>query len=259
MRILVKYGGNALGAIAGDPLLDECAELHRLGTQLVLVHGGGPQIDAALAELGLGKERVAGLRVTDARSLAVVERTLCGTVNKSLVRGLAVAGAAAVGISGIDGGTLIARKLERADGADLGFVGEVVRCDTRAIHALLNAGFIPVIAPLAAGDGGQVFNVNADTAAGALAGALAVDAYLAVTDVAAVRRDAADPASAIRTMSAGEAAELHRAGAFPGGMGPKVEAALAAVFAGARRTIICSASGGIAGALAGKHGTEITT
>ena len=258
MRILLKYGGNAMQGLAGDPLLAELVKIHREGGEVVIVHGGGPQIDEGLAEIGHVPARHAGLRVTDARAMTVVERTLCGTVNKAMVRALEAAGAAAVGYSGMDGGTLIARKLQRSDGADLGFVGEIVRCDVRVTLAIMRAGFVPVIAPVAAGDGGLIFNVNADTAAGSLAGALDVDACVIVTDVASVRRHPKDPGSAIRSMSLQEAEALNHSGAFEGGMGPKVEAALTALHAGARRVLICNATGGIKAALAGQHGTEVT-
>ena len=256
-RLVVKYGGNAMVLGAPDPTLDEIADLYRAGIGVVLVHGGGPMIDAELRAGSIGQTRIAGLRVTDAPSLTVVERILCATVNKALVRALARAGVKAVGISGQDGGMMRA-DYAQAEGRSLGFVGDVPLVDTALIQTLLSAGFLPVIAPVAVDlESVSALNVNADSAAGAIAGALQADAYVVITNVARVLRDVADPASGLSLITAAEASDLIADGTFADGMRPKILGALDALRRGARRAIITGAeAGAIAAALAGA-GTEI--
>jgi acetylglutamate kinase len=239
MTIVLKYGGNAMAA-PGEPdaLLDEIAERAKGGERIVVVHGGGPQIDAELAAHAIVTERIGGLRVTDAATLAVTERVLCGEVNKALVRALARRGARAVGISGEDGNLVLSRRID-ADGGALGYVGEVASVDASLLHTLLDGGFLPVVAPVGVDAGATTaLNINADTTAGAIAGALRADAYIVITDVDRVRRDAADPASGIARMTASEAAAHLDAGVFEGGMRPKIESSLAALALGARSVAI---------------------
>ena len=243
---------------APDTLLDEIAERAIAGDRIVVVHGGGPQIDAELAVRGIVTERVDGLRVTDAATLAVTERVLCGEVNKALVRALARRGARAVGISGQDGGLVRARELCTRGGATLGFVGAVTAIDTSLLAALLSRGFVPVVAPVAISeDGSTALNVNADTTAGAIAGSLGADAFLIITDVARVRRDAADPASEIARMTASQASAYLQSGAFEGGMRPKVESALAALGHGAASVVIGGRGPGAIGSALAGNGTTL--
>lgn len=259
--LVVKYGGNAMGD-GSDPFLAECAQLILAGTPLVLVHGGGPQIDRALRELGAGDERVAGLRVTDARTLEITERVLCASVNKALVRGFARLGVRAAGISGQDGGMLLARRMapvaeNGAPPRSLGFVGEIERVDPALVHALLRAGFTPVIAPLGVSvDAREYFNVNADTAAGAIAGALEADPYVVVTDVPRVRSDPRDPATGLDLLTLAQARRYREGGSFDGGMLPKIEAVFTALQTGARRAVIAGGAQALHKALAG-DGTVI--
>jgi acetylglutamate kinase len=257
--IVVKYGGNAMVESAEDPLLDEIAERIAAGDHLVMVHGGGPQIDAELAGRGIATERIAGLRVTRVEALDAIERVLCASVNKALVRALARRGVRAAGTSGEDGGLVRARPL-RVDGRSLGYVGEVAAIRPELLTVLLNAGFTPVVAPLAvAEDGSSALNVNADTVAGAIAGALAADAYVVVTNVSQVLLDLDDPASGIATLAAAEARRLLASGAFDGGMRPKMESVLTALAEGAHRAIVCGPEPGALGAaLAGRGGTSVT-
>jgi acetylglutamate kinase len=259
MLIVVKYGGNAMGAISGDPLLGDLAAAVADGARVVLVHGGGPHIDEALA--GTPQRRVAGLRVTDEHALAVIERVLCGGVNKALVRALAALGVRAVGVSGQDGALLVADPAVPIGGESLGFVGERPRVDPRLLEALLDAGFTPVVAPLAVSrDGTTALNVNADTAAGAIAGALAADAYVNATNVDQVLLRLDDPASALSRISANDARTNVARGAFAGGMQPKIESALDALERGARSAIICGSGAGVLrGALTGAAGTIIAS
>jgi acetylglutamate kinase len=257
MLIVLKYGGNAMTAVTGDPVLDEIAQLARGGMEIVLVHGGGPHIDAALRGRGIVEERIEGLRVTSAAARDVVEAVLCGTVNKDLVRGLLARGARAFGFSGQDGAILTARRL-RLPGGDLGFVGEPLAVDVPLLRGVLRLGLLPVIAPLGLDRAENVaLNLNADTAAGAIAAAVKADAYVVLTNVAGVLRDRHDPASLIRRLGIAEAAGFLADGTFSDGMRPKMRAAIAAVAGGARRAVIGAAEpGGIAAALGG-GGTEL--
>jgi acetylglutamate kinase len=257
--ILLKYGGNAMGAsLANDPVLAECAQLTKDGMRILFVHGGGPQIDAALRSRGIEERRVAGLRVTDAAAMDVVEAVLAATVNKALVRALIAHGLPAVGISGVDGAFVQAVKAPPIDGVDLGYVGVVQKVDPRPVMALLEAGFAPVIAPIGLDmDENASLNVNADAAAGAIAGALAVDVYVVLTNVAGVRRDLDDPASVIPRLTVAEAEAFLADGTFSGGMIPKMRSAIDALRTGAKRVVIGGAQpGAIADALAG-NGTEL--
>src|SRR5580700_1567374 len=257
MLIVLKYGGNAMTAGAEDPVLDEIASLARAGTSVVLVHGGGPQIDAALRAQGIPEERVEGLRVTTAAARDVVEAVLCGSVNKDLVRGLIARGARAFGCSGQDGTLLRVRRM-RIAGHDLGFVGEPAEVDVALLRGLLALGVLPVIAPLGLEpDEGVALNLNADTVAGAIAAALQADAYVVLTNVAGVRRDLQDPASVIPRLTLDEAQGFLADGTFSDGMRPKMRAAIEAVSGGARRAVIGAAvRDGIRSALDGS-GTEL--
>ncbi len=259
MIITLKYGGNAIDlALASDPLLDEVASRVAAGDRIVLVHGGGPQVDAALAEAGIVATRVHGLRVTDARTLAVAEAVLCGTVNKALVRALRIRGVNAVGVSGEDGGILAARRSPPIDGVSLGFVGEVSSVDPRLVELLVEAGFVPVLSPIALDeDGSSALNVNADIAAGAIAGAILADAYVVVTNVSRVRRIAGDPATDIATLTVTEARTYLDDGTFDGGMRPKIEGALDALARGARRAMIIGQGPDALGRALAGNGTTI--
>ena len=222
---------------AFDPVILSLAKLWEQGTPVVLVHGGGPEIDRALDQRGLTTERIEGLRVTDEATLGVTEAVLCGTLNKRLVRECASLEVRAVGISGQDGRMLVAR---RAANPALGYVGDVAGCDPALLHLLLAAGYVPVVAPLAINDDSTLaLNVNADLAAAAIAGALRAQAFIIVTNVPRVLRDVSDSGSGIESMSADEAATFAASPACSGGMKPKIDAAIAAVRDGARASYIC--------------------
>jgi acetylglutamate kinase len=257
MLIVLKYGGNAMTAAAADPVLDEIAQLAQAGTSVVMVHGGGPQIDAALRARNIPEERVDGLRVTSAAARDVVEAVLCGSVNKDLVRGLLARGARAFGFSGQDGALLTVRRM-RIAGHDLGYVGEPAAIDTALLRGILALGMLPVIAPIGLEPAeGVALNLNADTVAGAIAAALKADAYVVLTNVAGVRRDRNDPASVIPRLTVEAARGFLADGTFSDGMRPKMRSAIEAVAGGARRAVIAEAvQGGIGAALAGA-GTEL--
>ncbi len=203
--------------------------------------------------------RIQGLRVTGRATRDVVEYVLCGSVNKALVRALAARGTRAVGISGQDGGLLVACRAGSVNGIDLGYVGEISGVDPAAARALLDAGFVVVVAPLAIDvAGGGALNCNADSAAGALAGALGADAYIVITNVAGVRRDPADPDSVISRLSVAEAEEYLADGTFTEGMIPKMRAAIGAVRTGAKRAFVAGAGYGAIDAALNGLGTELT-
>jgi acetylglutamate kinase len=260
MLIVLKYGGNAMAPPgAEDPTLDEVAALAARGERVALVHGGGPQIDAELHAKAIDEVRVQGLRVTGRATRDVVEYVLCGTVNKALVRALARRGTRAVGISGEDGALLGARRAGTLGGIDLGYVGEIAGVDPGAPRALLDAGFVVVVAPLALDlDSGEALNVNADTAAGALAGALRADAYVVITNVAGVRRHRDDPDSVIPRLTVAEAEGFLADGTFADGMIPKMRAAIGAVRTGAKRAFVAGAGFGAIDAALRGIGTELT-
>jgi acetylglutamate kinase len=243
--IVVKYGGHAMGQ---DHLASEfgrdIALLKQVGINPVVVHGGGPQINAMLTRLAIKSTFIDGLRVTDAAMVEVVEMVLAGSVNKQVASIINRAGALAVGISGKDGGLIRARKLARTvqdpDSEiervlDLGFVGEPVFIDTRVIHALTGAGLIPVIAPVGTGEDGETYNINADTAAGAIAGALNAQRLLMLTDVPGVL-DA--QMELMPDLSLAQIKALIADGTISGGMIPKVQTCMDAVTQGVKGATI---------------------
>ena len=243
--IVVKYGGHAMGDPAlSDAFGHDIALLKLVGVNPVVVHGGGPQINAMLDRLDIKSRFVDGLRITDAAMVDVIEMVLSGSVNKQVAALINRAGALAVGISGKDGNLLRARRLTRTvrdpDSRiervlDLGFVGEPERVDTRVLYALSGSGVIPVIAPVGVGEDGQTYNINADTAAGAVAGALSATRLLMLTDVAGVL-DANK--RLIPELTAEQARAMIASGTISGGMIPKVETCLEAVAQGARAAVI---------------------
>ena len=243
--VVVKYGGHAMGEQhLAENFGRDIALLKQVGINPVIVHGGGPQINAMLKRLAIQSTFVDGLRVTDAAMVEVVEMVLAGTVNKHVAGLINAAGALAVGICGKDGGLIRARKLQRTvrdPGSrierelDLGFVGEPVEIDVRVIHALTGAGLIPVIAPVGWGEDGQTYNINADTVAGAVAGALGAKRLLMLTDVPGVLD--ADK-KLLPDLTIEDVHRLCAEGVITGGMIPKVETCVAAVQGGVKAAVI---------------------
>ena len=243
--IVVKYGGHAMGEEdLARGFGRDIALLKQVGVNPVVVHGGGPQINAMLKRLAIQSSFVDGLRVTDAATVEAVEMVLAGTVNKHVAGLINQAGALAVGICGKDGGLIRARKLRRTKKdpgsqieqvLDLGFVGEPEHVDVRVIHALTGAGLIPVIAPVGMGEDGQTYNINADTVAGAIAGALGATRLLMLTDVAGVLD--ADK-NLIAEMTVADVEARIADGTITGGMIPKVENCVDAVRRGAKGAVI---------------------
>ena len=243
--VVVKYGGHAMGEEArAQEFGRDIALLKQVGINPVVVHGGGPQINAMLKRLAIQSTFIDGLRVTDAAMVEVVEMVLAGTVNKHVAGLITQAGALAVGICGKDAGLIRARKLTRTKRdpdshieqvLDLGFVGEPEAVDVRVIHALTGAGLIPVIAPVGMGDDGQTYNINADTVAGAVAGALNATRLLMLTDVPGVLDE---QKQLIQELTIADVDRGIASGMISGGMIPKVETCVAAVRAGTKGAVI---------------------
>ena len=243
--IVVKYGGHAMGEEETALRFGrDMAFLEQVGVNPVVVHGGGPQINAMLKRLDVKSTFVQGLRVTDADMLDVVEMVLAGPVNKQVAEAITRAGAIAVGISGKDGGLIRARKLTRTvrdpdsrieQVLDLGYVGEPQSVDTRVLRLLIGADIVPVVAPVGVGADGQTYNINADTVAGAIAGALGAERLLMMTDVAGVLdRDG----KLVHEMTVTEVQAGIEAGWISGGMIPKVETCVNAVRGGVKGAVI---------------------
>ncbi|MFI5338188.1 MAG: acetylglutamate kinase [Opitutales bacterium] len=243
--VVVKYGGHAMGE---EHLAQEfgrdIALLKQVGINPVVVHGGGPQINAMLKRLAITSTFIDGLRVTDAAMVEVVEMVLAGTVNKYVAGLITKAGAMAVGVCGKDGGMIRARKLTRTKidpdshierALDLGFVGEPAAVDVRVIHALTGGGLVPVIAPVGVGEDGQTYNINADTVASAVAGALHAERLLMLTDVAGVLDK---QKHLIDTLTLTEVQERIDDGTITDGMIPKVECCVDAVRQGVKGAVI---------------------
>ncbi len=243
--VVVKYGGHAMGEEETALRFGrDIALLEQVGVNPVVVHGGGPQINAMLARLGVKSTFVQGLRVTDQQMVEVVEMVLCGTVNKQVAESITRAGALAVGISGKDGGLITARKATRMvkdpgsnieQVLDLGLVGEPETVDTRVLELLIGADIIPVIAPVGVGADGQTYNINADTVSGAVAGALKAVRMLMLTDVPGVL-DANK--NFIPEMTVAQARQGIADGWIAGGMIPKVETCIYAVERGVQGAVI---------------------
>ena len=243
--VVVKYGGHAMGA---EELAREFARdivlLEQTAINPVVVHGGGPQIEAMLKQVGVQSQYSAGLRITDAKTLEIVEMVLAGSINKQMVGYINEAGGRAIGLCGKDGNMVVARKLTRTvidpDSAiekvvDLGFVGEPDKVDTRVLDTILGRELIPVLAPVAAAAHGGTFNVNADTFAGAIAGALKAKRLLLLTDVPGVLDKSKN---LIKELSVDEARRLIADGTISGGMIPKVETCIDALDRGVEGVVI---------------------
>ncbi|MET4699250.1 acetylglutamate kinase [Constrictibacter sp. MBR-5] len=243
--LVVKYGGHAMGDESlGRDFARDIVLLKQVGLNPIVVHGGGPQIGRMLDRLKIQSEFVDGLRVTDTATVEIVEMVLAGSINKQIVAMINQAGGKAVGISGKDANLIQARKLTRTKRdpdsniekvLDLGFVGDPDRVDTTILDVFKQSSVIPVVAPIGIGADGETYNINADTVAGAIAGAVSADRLLLLTDVAGVKGKDGD---LIASMSRAEAEAMIADGTISGGMIPKVETCLDAVARGVEAAVI---------------------
>ena len=232
--VVVKYGGNALAGTSEHDALALFAEdivlMHTVGIRPVVVHGGGPQINDMLSRLNIESKFSNGLRVTDAATMQVVRMVLNGEVNPQIVSAINVHGNVAVGLSGEDGRLL---QVQPRD-AELGFVGDIEKVRPQVIESLLAEGMVPVISTVGVDAAGQPYNINADTAAGAIAEALGAEKIIYLTDIAGLRRDINDAESLIHRTTVNELSELIADGTIAGGMIPKVESCIQAVRGGVK-------------------------
>ncbi|MBE6629482.1 MAG: acetylglutamate kinase [Ruminococcaceae bacterium] len=233
--VVIKYGGNAMiNEQLKEQVMEDIALLWLIGVKIVLVHGGGPEISDMMTRLGKKPEFVDGLRVTDKETVDIVQMVLAGKVNKSLVTLLQSKGGHAIGLSGIDGGLIEAKiKDER-----LGFVGKITKVRTQPVTDLLEKNYIPVISTVASDREGNVYNINGDTAAAYIAGALGAERLFMMTDIAGILRDKDDPSTLIPEITIEEAAKLYDEGVISGGMIPKVDCCIEAIHKGVKNVII---------------------
>ena len=233
--VVVKYGGNAMiNEALKEQVMEDITLLHLIGVKVVLVHGGGPEISTLMNKVGITPTFVDGLRVTDKETVDIVQMVLAGKINKSLVSYLESKGAKAMGISGIDGKLIVAKQKNEK----LGFVGEIEKINIKPVFDLLEKGYIPVVSTVATGENGETYNINGDTAAAYLAGALSAKRLIMMTDISGVLRDKDDPSTLIPEIKLSEAEELYKSGVISGGMIPKVDCCITAIKQGVKRVII---------------------
>ncbi|MGI6710597.1 MAG: acetylglutamate kinase [Bacilli bacterium] len=233
--VVVKYGGNAMtDENLKKSVIEDVVLLSLIGMKVVLIHGGGPEISGMLTKLGMKSEFIDGLRVTDKDTVEVVQMILAGKINKDLVNYVQAAGGKAIGLSGIDAKIIEAKPINKK----LGFVGEITNINPTPILELLNLGYIPVISTVASDKEGNTYNINADTAAARIAGALEAESFLSLTDVIGLLKDKDDPTSLISSVNVSEVKSLVKEGIISGGMIPKVECCCEAIRRGVKKVFI---------------------
>ena len=237
--IVIKYGGNAMtNKELKDAVMTDIVLLSLVGIKVVLVHGGGPEINDMLKKLNIESKFINGLRYTDSDAIDVVKMVLAGKVNKELVQLLAQHKGNAVGLCGIDGKMLVAEKKLTDDGQDLGYVGEITEVNAKPILDALNNGNIPVIATIATDDNGNTYNINADTAAARIAAELGAENLILMTDIAGLLRDKNNPETLIPKVNVSEVPYLKMQGIVSGGMIPKIDCCVEAVRRGVESAVI---------------------
>lgn len=233
--VVVKYGGNAMiNEQLKQQVMEDIVLLWLIGVKVVLVHGGGPEISEMMSKLGKKPEFVDGLRVTDKETVDIVQMILAGKVNKTLVNLLEMKGGKAMGISGMDGRLIEAKMKDER----LGYVGKIVDVNIRPIQDLLEKGYIPVVSTLGCDREGNAYNINGDTAAAFIAGALEAENLIMMTDIAGILRDKDDPSTLIPKITVSDAARLKEEGVVSGGMIPKVDCCVEAIHKGVKKVII---------------------
>ncbi|MGI9584649.1 MAG: acetylglutamate kinase [Acidimicrobiia bacterium] len=227
--VVIKYGGSAMvDEVLRETFADDVAMLHYAGINPIIVHGGGPHISAAMGQRGIEPQWVEGLRVTDDETIRVVQSTLVGEINPDIVRLVNNHGAVAAGVSGLDANLFVAEPQDER----LGFVGKVAEVNVGLIEGLQEQGYVPVVAPIARGFDGKPYNLNADTAAGALASALGASKLVYLTDVEGLYRDLGDENSLVSRISSAELDSLIESGSVSAGMLPKLKSCVAAIAGG---------------------------
>lgn len=235
--VVVKYGGNAmLNEELKSAVMSDIVLMQLVGINVVLVHGGGPEISTMLNKIGKKSEFKNGLRVTDDETIDIVQMVLAGKVNKSLVQLLENHGGKAIGLCGLDGKMLMAEKIITGD--DLGFVGEITEVNAEPIRNVIEKGYVPIIATVAGGYKGEVYNVNADTAAAQIAAKLGAKKLILMTDIRGLLRDKDDESTIISVVNVSEVPSLKREGIISGGMIPKIDCCVEAVRQGVSRAHI---------------------
>lgn len=233
--VVVKYGGNAMiNETLKEQVMEDIVLLWLIGVKIVLVHGGGPEISDTMKKLGKQAEFVNGLRVTDRETVDIVQMVLAGKVNKTLVNLLEMNGGRAMGICGIDG-CLIEAKMKNPD---LGYVGEITNINIAPVVDLLEKGYIPVISTVGCDKSGNTYNINGDTAAAYIAGALQAERLIMMTDIAGLLRDREDPTTLIPEVTIAQAKELLQSGVISGGMIPKIDCCIEAIEKGVQNVVI---------------------
>ena len=233
--VVIKYGGNAMQTEQlKQQVMEDIALLWLIGVKVVLVHGGGPEISQTMKKLGKEAVFIDGLRVTDEETVDIVQMVLAGKVNKTLVNLIQTKGGHAVGVSGVDGGIIEAKMKNKK----LGFVGEITKIRTQPIVDLLEKGYIPVISTIASDRQGNTYNINGDTAAAHIAGALGAERMILMTDIAGILRDKDDPKTLIPHVTIADAKKLYDEGIISGGMIPKVDCCIEALTHGVKNVVI---------------------
>ena len=233
--VVVKYGGNAMiNEELKQQVMEDICLLWLIGVKVVLIHGGGPEISETMKKLGKQAQFVNGLRVTDKETVDIVQMVLAGKVNKSLVNLLQIKGGHAVGLSGIDGGIIEAKMKDE----QLGYVGEITKIRTQPILDLLQHNYIPVISTVASDRQGNTYNINGDTAAAYIAGALNAKRLIMMTDIDGILRDKDDPSTLIHKLTVSQAKGLYEEGVISGGMIPKVDCCIEAIAKGVETVVI---------------------
>lgn len=233
--VVVKYGGNAMtNETLKQAVMKDIVLLSLVGIKVVLVHGGGPEINAMLKKVGKESKFVNGLRYTDEETVDIVQQVLAGKVNKDLVQLLNAQGGKAVGLCGLDGNLIKAEQLD----PDLGYVGEITEIDPEIINNALNNGYIPVISTVAAGPNGEVYNINADTAAARIAAEMKASNLILLTDIKGLLEDKDDDSTIIRVVGVSYVPYLKKQGIISGGMIPKIDCCVEAVRRGVKKTNI---------------------
>lgn len=235
--VVVKYGGNAMtNDELKEAVMSDIVLLSEVGIKVVLVHGGGPEINAMLKRVGVESKFIGGLRYTDSETIDIVKMVLAGKVNKELVSALQLHGAKAIGMCGIDGQMIMAQKLE--GDIDLGYVGQIQKVTTKPIIDALNNGYVPIISTIATSADGQCYNINADTAAARIASCLRAENLILMTDIAGLLSDKDDPSTLIPSVNVSDVPYLKKTGIISGGMIPKIDCCVEAVRRGVKRTSI---------------------